>query len=67
MNKKSFILPALLLAGTMFSCTQKQQTAEPTLAEAETRDTIMRQFTKDNLYWTREPKQYTISDSLITI
>ena len=27
----------------------------------------MRQFTKDNLYWTREPKQYTISDSLITI
>lgn len=67
MQNKSFLFAALLLAGTMFSCTQKQQTAEPIVAEAETSDTIMRQFTKDNLYWTREPKQYTISDSLITI
>ena len=27
----------------------------------------MKQFTKDNLYWIREPQQYSISDSLITI
>jgi len=65
MQNKSFLFAAVLVANTMLSCTQKQQTAEPTATE--TSDTIMRQFTKDNLYWTREPKQYTISDSLITI
>ena len=27
----------------------------------------MKEFVKENLYWTREPKQYVITDSLITI
>lgn len=66
MNKKTFILPIMLLACGMLSCSQKQSSQPETICEAAA-DTTLRQFTKENLYWIREPKQYTITDSLIII
>ena len=33
----------------------------------EKNDTILKPFVAENLFWIREPKQYTITDSLITI
>ncbi len=68
MQNKLFLCASLLAAFSLLSCNQKQQApAEAEASETATSDTIMRQFTKENLYWVREPKQYTISDSLITI
>ena len=72
MDKKIIIIPWLLLAGTFGSCNQKQQSEVQEMGKEETlttevNDTIMKQFVKDNLYWVREPKQYTITDSVITI
>jgi len=48
------------------SCQQKANNKD--VAETqETVDTLLKPFTKDNLYWTREPKKYSITDSLISI
>ena len=33
----------------------------------EVKDTTLKPFVAENLFWIREPKQYTITDSLITI
>lgn len=65
MNGKTIIFPLLLLAGAMISCNERQQPNQEIVLEKN--DTIMEQFIKPNLYWTREPKQYTIDDALITI
>lgn len=72
MNTKAIIISSVILAGITGSCTQKQQPdnkvaeIEETMVK-ESNDTIMKQFVKENLYWTREPEQYTITDSVITI
>lgn len=72
MNTKAIIISSVILAGITGSCTQKQQPdnkaaeIEETMVK-ESNDTIMKQFVKENLYWTREPKQYTITDFVITI
>lgn len=65
MQKKTLILPMMLLAGSLISCAGKQQPQQE-MTTQET-DTIMKTFTKENLYWTHEPKQYSITDSLIVI
>lgn len=64
------IITLAMLAVTMASCSQKQQEEETTAiitSTTEKNDTVMKEFVKENLYWTREPKQYVITDSLITI
>ena len=33
----------------------------------EKKDSILKPFVAENLFWIREPKQYTVTDSLITI
>ena len=65
MNKKTIILPLLLLTCTMISCNERKESKQEIVIEKN--DTIMEQFIKPNLYWTRAPKEYTINDSLITI
>lgn len=73
MNFKSTYLAAAIAAISMASCSGSQQTQAEDSATAsqslsiEEDTTMFRQFTKDNLFWTRAPKQYSISDSLITI
>ncbi len=72
MNFKSAYL-AVIAAISMASCSGNHQTQADDTATAsqsttiEEDTTMFRQFTKDNLFWTRAPKQYSISDSLITI
>lgn len=64
------IITLAMLSVTMASCSQKQQEEETTAiitSTTEKNDTVMKEFVKENLYWTREPKQYVITDSLITI
>ncbi len=73
MNFKSAYLAAAIAAVSMASCSgnQQPQTEDSAIASQsntiEEDTTMFRQFTKDNLFWTRAPKQYSISDSLITI
>ena len=64
------IITLAMLAVTMASCSQKQQEEKTTAiitSTTEKNDTVIKEFVKENLYWTREPKQYVITDSLITI
>jgi len=64
--KKQFLL-LMIMAATMASCnhgTSKKVAAQNT---TEAADTLLKSFTKDNLYWIREPKKHSITDSLITI
>ena len=65
MKRKAAIIPLLLLTFTMNSCNNKQLKEEMTIKEEN--NMTMEQFTKQDLYWTHEPKQYTIDESLITI
>lgn len=65
MKRKAAIIPLLLLTFTMNSCDNKQLKEEMTIKEEN--NMTMEQFTKQDLYWTHEPKQYTIDESLITI
>lgn len=65
MKKKTCIFPMLLLAGALVSCSNPQQSEQK--MTTVTNDTILKTFTKENLYWTREPKTYFITDSVITI
>lgn len=65
MKKKTSIFPMLLLAGALVSCSNPQQSEQK--MTTVTNDTILKTFTKENLYWTREPKTYFITDSVITI
>ena len=65
MKRKAAIIPLLLLTFTMNSCDNKQLKEEMKIKEEN--NMTMEQFTKQDLYWTHEPKQYTIDESLITI
>lgn len=73
MNLKSAYFAVAFTAISMASCSghHQNQTEDTTTVSLNTsieEDTTMfRQFTKDNLYWTRAPKKYSITDSLITI
>ncbi len=73
MNLKSAYLAAAIATISIASCSGNQQTQADDTATAsqsttiEEDTTMFRQFTKDNLFWTRAPKQYSITDSLITI
>ncbi len=57
----------MIMAVIMTSCNQQPSTNEADKTTSELADTLLKPFTKDNLYWTREPKRYDITDSLITI
>ena len=70
MQKEVLVLSALMLAGTFVSCGGNQQQDKKEMKQemtTESNDTIMKKFTKENLYWVREPKRYSITDSVITI
>ena len=70
MQKEVLVLSALMLAGTFVSCGGNQQQDKQEIKQEMTtasNDTIMKKFTKENLYWVREPKRYSITDSVITI
>ncbi len=50
------IITLAMLAVTMASCSQKQQEEETTAiitSTTEKNDTVMKEFVKENLYWTR--------------
>ena len=65
MNKNLFLIASLVV--TLFaSCGQSNSDKNSQTNVIESNDKIMKQFTKDNLYWIREPQQYSISDSLIS-
>lgn len=64
MKNLSITVCSLLLTSLLVSFSNGQQKKN---AEKISNDTIMKAFTKDNLYWTREPKQSSITDTLITI
>lgn len=62
----------LLLTGCLCSCGNKDQNSQSADGEEisttiEMTDTVLKPFVKENLFWTREPKQHSITDSLITI
>lgn len=57
----------MLFSLALISCSEKSESKAPETVTTQSTDTIMKQFVKENLYWTREPSQSTISDSLITI
>ena len=62
------IIPFFMLFSlALISCSEKSESKAPETVTTQSTDTIMKQFVKENLYWTREPSQSTISDSLITI
>lgn len=65
MKNKSLILSMLMLVMLLNSCSNNRQQKE-NMATASC-DTIMKKFTKENLYWTREPSKSSITDSIITI
>lgn len=72
MKAISVIIPFGLTFAALASCgggnQEKDTSGSPAVqTTAETSDTIMKQFIKDNLYWTRAPKKFSITDSLITI
>lgn len=46
---------------------QKSQSATKNKSNMEKKDSILKPFVAENLFWIREPKQYTVTDSLITI
>lgn len=51
----------------MTSCNNKPSSASALQQPEEMADTLLKPFVEKNLFWTREPKQYSITDSLITI
>lgn len=65
--KKTLFLIASLVITLFASCNQSNSVEQKQTNVIESNDTIMKQFTKENLYWIREPQQYSISDTLITI
>ena len=69
MKRNHFFIALSLLACTLLSCQneKKQQTSIANKSNMEKNDTILKPFVAENLFWIREPKQYTITDSLITI
>ena len=69
MNRTQIIIALSILVCTLFSCQneQKQQSATINKSNMEKEDTILKPFVAENLFWIRQPKQYTITDSLITI
>lgn len=69
MNRNQFIIALSLLACALSSCQneQKQQYATTNKSNMEVKDTTLKPFVAENLFWIREPKQYTITDSLNTI
>lgn len=67
--KPTYLLLGLSILALASGCEGGNGSGTDT-TEADTtvvNDTIMKQFVKENLYWTREPKRCTITDSLITI
>ena len=69
MKRNQFFIALSLLACTLLSCQneKKQQSSIANKSNMEKNDTILKPFVAENLFWIREPKQYTITDSLITI
>ena len=65
MARKNTFITLAMLAIALTSCNERYQKKE--IVKTAQNETIMKQFTKKNLYWTNEPKQYSISDSIITI
>ncbi len=61
--KKAIIFTSALILSATAACTRTDITQQ----NNETDDTDMKQFVKENLYWTHEPRQAMISDTLITI
>lgn len=51
----------------MTSCSNKPSSATELQYLEEKADTLLKPFVKKNLFWTHEPKQYSITDSVITI
>lgn len=66
MQRNLFFIVSLAMT-LLASCGQGNSDKPNSINVAESNGTIMKQFTNDNLYWIREPKQYSITDSLITI
>lgn len=64
---KTLITAGLLTLCAFTACTNAEKVTTETESTIEPNDTIMKQFEKQNLYWTHEPRQFSISDSLITI
>lgn len=55
MNKNLFLIASLVV--TLFaSCGQSNSDKNCQTNVIESNDKIMKQFTKDNLYWIREPQ-----------
>ena len=70
MQKEVIALSILMLAGGLVSCGGNQQQDKKEMKQemtTESNDTIMKKFTRENLYWVREPKHYSITDSVIII
>lgn len=64
---KKIFFTAIVIA-TMTACNnQSKPAADEQTASVAAADTLLKPFTKDNLYWVREPKQSEITDSMITI
>ena len=68
MKRNKIIVALSLLACTLLSCQneKKQSSSATNESKMEKNDTILKPFVAENLFWTREPKQHTITDSLST-
>lgn len=61
-----FLIPmTLILGAAMSSCDCKTALSETSASVPQ--ETALKQFVSENLYWTREPANHSITDSLITI
>lgn len=68
MKLKASCLLLAPLALSMASCGgNAKPVAAPIDTTTETIDTAFKQFTEANLYWTNQPKEFSITDSEITI
>ena len=69
MKRNKIIVALSLIACTLLSCQNEkvQPSSLSNESKMEKNDTILKPFVAENLFWTREPKQHTITDSLITI
>ena len=70
MKKEVIALSILMQAGGLGSCGGNQEQDKKGMKQemtTESKDTIMKKFTRENLYLVREPKSYSITESVIII
>ena len=68
MRKITLLKYVLIIMAISTACTSKPENETATnTSTSKNIDTVMKPFVKENLFWTRKPDKFLITDSLITI